>query len=70
MRVIPFFLAALLAIGLSGQEAPKRKKILAIGQTKGFQHDSTSDGLATIWKIGKESVSRPIRSDSGKAPAL
>lgn len=36
-------------------QAPKRKKILAIGQTKGFQHDSTSDGLATIWKIGKES---------------
>lgn len=35
--------------------APQRKKILAIGQSKGFQHDSTSDALATIWKIGKES---------------
>ncbi len=58
MRAIRTALAALLVAGLAGvtaQEAPKRKRILAIGQTKGFQHDSTSDGLATLWKIGKES---------------
>lgn len=50
-------LTVLLCSGLllaQPPQAPKRKKILAIGQTKGFQHDSTSDGLATIWKIGKE----------------
>ena len=58
MRAIRIALAAILVAGLAGvtaQEAPKRKRILAIGQTKGFQHDSTSDGLATLWKIGKES---------------
>lgn len=58
MRSIPFTLAALLLASLAfaqPPEAPKRKRILAIGQTKGFQHDSTSEGLATIWKIGKDS---------------
>ena len=57
MRPISILFAALLLVGIvSAQppQAPKRKKMLAIGQTKGFQHDSTSDGLATIWKIGKE----------------
>ncbi|MBI2688202.1 MAG: ThuA domain-containing protein [Acidobacteria bacterium] len=57
MRPIRFIVAALLLAGLvcaQAPQAPKRKRILAIGQTKGFQHDSTSDGLATIWKIGKD----------------
>lgn len=35
--------------------AQNRKRLLAIGQVKGFQHDATSHGLATIWKIGQES---------------
>ncbi|MFN0102178.1 MAG: ThuA domain-containing protein [Bryobacteraceae bacterium] len=58
MRPIRLLLATLLLAGIvfaQPAEAPKKKKILAIGQTKGFQHDSTSDGLATIWKIGKDS---------------
>ena len=33
---------------------PKKKRILAIGQLKGFQHDSVSDGLAAIYNLGKE----------------
>jgi uncharacterized protein len=33
---------------------PKKKKVLAIGATAGFQHDSVSNGLATIWKIGHD----------------
>jgi type 1 glutamine amidotransferase len=37
------------------QEAPKRKKLLAIGQSKGFEHDAVSHGLATLWKIGQDS---------------
>ncbi|MBM3783649.1 MAG: ThuA domain-containing protein [Acidobacteria bacterium] len=49
-------LAALLLVTVCLMaQPPARKKILAIGQAKGFQHDSTSDGLATIWKLGKES---------------
>jgi type 1 glutamine amidotransferase len=31
------------------------KRLLAIGETKGFEHDATSYGLATIWKIGQKS---------------
>lgn len=52
-------LTALLALFsalvlLAQPPAAPRKKILAIGQSRGFQHDSTSDGLATLWTIGKE----------------
>ena len=31
-----------------------KKRILVVGQSKGWQHDSTSEGMATIWKLGKE----------------
>lgn len=46
-----------LVAGLAGQAPaqPKRKKLLAIGAVKGFQHDATSHGLATLWKLGQES---------------
>ena len=37
-------------------QQPKRKKLLAIGMSAGFQHDSVSHGLATIWKIGQQSA--------------
>ncbi len=51
--------AALAAVALapaSGQQgAPKKKRLLAIGASKGFQHDSVSHGMATLWKIGQES---------------
>jgi type 1 glutamine amidotransferase len=30
------------------------KKVLAIGAVMGYQHDETTDGLATIWKLGKD----------------
>lgn len=44
------------AIAASPQaDKPKRKKLLAIGAVKGFQHDSVSHALATLWKIGQES---------------
>ncbi len=33
----------------------KKRRLLAIGAVKGFQHDATSYGLATIWKLGQES---------------
>lgn len=53
-RFLPcLFSALLLAGGLSGQ-AP-RKKLLIVGATKGFQHDATSHGMGTIWKLGQES---------------
>lgn len=52
--LLPFLLAAGL-LSAQAPDGPKKKKILAVGQSKGFQHDSTSEGLATIWQLGKES---------------
>lgn len=38
------------------QQTPqKKKKLLAIGQTKGFQHDALPDAMGMMWKMGKES---------------
>ncbi|HEY8549536.1 MAG TPA: ThuA domain-containing protein [Vicinamibacterales bacterium] len=34
--------------------APK-KKVLVVGMTLGWHHDSVSDAMATIWKLGRES---------------
>jgi len=48
----------LMALGAGAQlppEAPRTKKLLAIGATRGYQHDSVSHALATLWKIGRES---------------
>jgi type 1 glutamine amidotransferase len=36
------------------QVQPPKKKLLAIGEVKGFQHDSVSHGLATIEKLGRQ----------------
>lgn len=46
-------LFAVLMLGAAAACA-QPKKLLAIGAVYGYQHDSTTDGLATIWKIGKE----------------
>ena len=35
--------------------AQPRKKVLAIGEVKGFQHDSVSHALATIERLGRDS---------------
>jgi type 1 glutamine amidotransferase len=42
----------LLAGTLAGQ--PRKKKLLAVGEVKGHQHDSVSHGLATIERLGQE----------------
>ncbi|MBY0373431.1 MAG: ThuA domain-containing protein [Bryobacteraceae bacterium] len=34
---------------------PRKKRLLAIGQVKGFQHDALSDAMGYMWKMGKES---------------
>jgi type 1 glutamine amidotransferase len=44
-----------LCLASVSASAQNRKRLLAIGQVKGYQHDATSHGLATIWKIGQES---------------
>lgn len=49
-------LGIIVATIASPQASPRRKKkLLAIGAVKGFQHDATTHGLATLWKLGQES---------------
>jgi type 1 glutamine amidotransferase len=57
MRPLHFALALLLGLTLtvSAPSQPKKKKILAIGEVKGFQHDSVSHALATIERLGRQS---------------
>lgn len=64
-----FVLLGVLAAALSAQTpapapatarpaappASAKKRVLVFGQTKGFHHDSVSNAMATIWKLGKES---------------
>ena len=74
MRLLRFTsimaMAAALAVPLSAQnqqnQQSKRKKILAIGEVKGFQHDSVSHALASIERWGKETGlwDTYIRTDS------
>jgi type 1 glutamine amidotransferase len=60
MQVVPLALAGTLIVALAAPlsaQPPQRqkKRLLAIGQSKGFEHDAVSYGLATIWKIGQQS---------------
>jgi type 1 glutamine amidotransferase len=58
MRKIRIVLAAVAAAALCvplASQQPKKKKLLIIGQTKGFQHDSVSHAMGTLWKLGQES---------------
>ena len=43
-----------LAVTAAADAQPARKKLLAVGRSAGYAHDSVSHGLATIWKLGQE----------------
>lgn len=52
-----FVFIVMLAATMAAAQAPapaKKKKLLAIGAVEGFQHDTVSNGLATMWKIGHD----------------
>ena len=46
--------ASAVPFSVLAQAQPKRKKLLAIGAVSGFQHDSVSNGLATIYNLGQQ----------------
>jgi type 1 glutamine amidotransferase len=50
---VTILLASSLLAGAQTQPPPK-KKVLAIAQSKGFQHDAITHGLGTIWKLGQQ----------------
>jgi type 1 glutamine amidotransferase len=41
--------------GRGGPAGPYRKHILVLGAAKGFEHDSITDAMATVWKMGRDS---------------
>ncbi len=47
-------LGAGAALTINAQQQPKKKRLLIIGQTKGWQHDSTSYAMGTLWKLGHD----------------
>jgi type 1 glutamine amidotransferase len=53
--LIVFLILTFAVVASPQAQQGKRKKLLAIGMSNGFQHDSITHGLATIWKIGQES---------------
>ncbi|MBI3281242.1 MAG: ThuA domain-containing protein [Acidobacteria bacterium] len=48
-------IAAIAIVASAALAQVPRKKLLAIGEVKGWQHDSVSHALATIERLGKES---------------
>ncbi len=52
-----FAILALVTVSaVQGQPAPRQKKrVMAVGMTVGFYHDSTTEALVTIEKLGRES---------------
>ena len=54
--VLSLIVATVAGVMPAQQQARKKKKLLAIGAVAGFQHDSVSNGLATMWKLGQESA--------------
>jgi type 1 glutamine amidotransferase len=57
MRFARICLLLLLGAAACGtlSSQPRLKRLLAIGDVKGFQHDSVSHALATIERLGRES---------------
>lgn len=48
-------LLVLASICVPASAQTRRKKLLVIGASKGFQHDATSQGAAVLWMLGRES---------------
>jgi uncharacterized protein len=54
-RIAAVMLAFAFCASLEAQQnQPPKKRLLAIGASKGFQHDSISYALGTLWKLGVE----------------
>ncbi len=51
---LALLLGLALASPLAAQAQTKKKRLLAIGASKGFQHDSISQAMGTLWKLGQE----------------
>ncbi len=56
MKRIPIALIGCLALAATSARTanPPRKRLLVIGATQGFEHDSVPYAMATFWNLGRE----------------
>ncbi len=47
-------LIAFLAAGIMAQTAPPRKRVLVIGEEKGYRHEAVTHAMVTIERLGRE----------------
>ena len=57
MSLIRPLLVVALILGVSASATPpeKKRRLLIIGQSKGYQHDSVSTAMVTLYNLGKTS---------------
>ncbi len=55
MRIAAFVLVILALCIPATAQAPKKKRLLAVGMSAGWEHESVSDALVTLYELGKES---------------
>ena len=55
VRFAAFALACLILCGPSHAQGNKKKRILAVGTSNGWEHESVSDALGTLYQLGQES---------------
>src|SRR5512136_1039002 len=53
MRLIALLMLAVLAC-LPVNAQPKKKQLLAVGMSAGWEHESVSDALTTLYQLGKQ----------------
>src|SRR5216110_2445981 len=54
MKAIRFAVCTIVASALIAQNPSPRKKLLVIGDEKGFRHEAISHAMATIERLGRE----------------
>ncbi len=54
IRLMTVMFSLFILIASLGGQVTDKKKVLAVGMSVGWQHDSVSDALATIYNLGKE----------------
>jgi uncharacterized protein len=57
MRLVQHLLLLVLSLGLASvaHAQEKKRNLLVIGQSKGYQHDSVSTAMATLYNLGRSS---------------
>jgi type 1 glutamine amidotransferase len=66
LRFLAVALAGFVMVASLGAQQPAKKRLLFIGESEGYQHDSVSYAAGTLWKLGHDSGlwETYIRTDS------